>query len=123
MRSHAELGRLIFAERDSPVLKAASIVAGEHHERWDGLGYPNGFRGEQIHIFGRITALADVFDALTTQRCYKEPWPLQRTLQYLVEERGRRFDPELVDLFMQNVDQFIAIHNQLSDHPGVELLH
>jgi response regulator RpfG family c-di-GMP phosphodiesterase len=123
MRTHAERGRHIFEAHDSPVLKAAAIVAGEHHERWDGLGYPNGFRGEQIHIFGRITALADVFDALTTQRCYKDPWPLQRTLQYLVEERGRRFDPELVDLFMQNVDQFIAIHNQLSDHPGTALLH
>jgi response regulator RpfG family c-di-GMP phosphodiesterase len=115
MRSHAELGRQIFAERDSPVLKAAAIVAGEHHERWDGLGYPNGFRGEQIHIFGRITALADVFDALTHQRCYKEAWPLRRTLQYLVEERGRRFDPELIDVFMQNLDRFIDIYNRFSD--------
>lgn len=115
MRSHAELGRQIFAERDSPVLKAAAIVAGEHHERWDGMGYPNGFRGEQIHIFGRITALADVFDALTHQRCYKEAWPMRRTLQYLIEERGRRFDPELVDVFMQNLDRFIDIYNRLGD--------
>jgi len=115
MCSHAELGRLMFAERDSPVLKAAAIVAGEHHERWDGLGYPNGFRGEQIHIFGRITALADVFDALTHQRCYKEAWPLRRTLQYLVEERGRRFDPELVDLFMEHLDRFIDIYNRYAD--------
>jgi response regulator RpfG family c-di-GMP phosphodiesterase len=115
MRSHAELGRQMFADRDSPVLKAAAIVAGEHHERWDGMGYPNGFRGEQIHIFGRITALADVFDALTHQRCYKEAWPLRRTLQYLIEERGRRFDPELVDVFMQHLDRFIDIYNRLSD--------
>ena len=116
MRSHAEYGRQIFAERDSPVLKAAAIVAGEHHERWDGMGYPNGFRGEQIHIFGRITAIADVFDALTHKRCYKEAWPLRRTLQYLVEERGRRFDPELVDLFMENLDRFIDIYNRLGEH-------
>jgi response regulator RpfG family c-di-GMP phosphodiesterase len=116
MRSHAELGRQIFAEHDSPVLKAAAIVAGEHHERWDGLGYPHGYRGEQIHIFGRITALADVFDALTHQRCYKDAWPLRRTLQYLVEERGRRFDPELVDLFMQHLDRFIEVYNRLGDH-------
>jgi response regulator RpfG family c-di-GMP phosphodiesterase len=123
MRSHAEIGRQMFAEHDSPVLKAAAIVAGEHHERWDGLGYPNGFRGEQIHIFGRIIALADVFDALTHQRCYKEPWALKRTLQYLLEERGRRFDPELVDLFMQNLDRFTAIHNQLSDQALSASLH
>lgn len=117
MRSHAEQGRQIFAERDSPVLKAAAIVAGEHHERWDGLGYPNGFRGEQIHIFGRITAIADVFDALTHRRCYKEAWPLRRTLQYLVEERGRSFDPELVDLFMGNLDRFIEIYHRLGEEP------
>lgn len=123
MRTHAEIGRRIFESHNSPVLKAAAIVAGEHHERWDGGGYPNGFRGEQIHIFGRITALADVFDALTTQRCYKEPWPLKRTLQYLLEERGRRFDPELVDLFVQNLDRFIAIQNRLQDPPGDQLLH
>jgi len=123
MRSHAELGRQIFAERDSPVLKAAAIVAGEHHERWDGMGYPNGFRGEQIHIFGRITALADVFDALTHQRCYKEAWPLRRTLQYLVEERGRRFDPDLVDVFMQNLDRFIEIYNRYGDAGSPALVH
>ena len=117
MRTHAEIGRHIFESHNSPVLKAAAIVAGEHHERWDGGGYPNGFRGEQIHIFGRILALADVFDALTTQRCYKEPWPLKRTLQYLIEERGRRFDPELVDLFVRNVDRFIEIQARLPDPP------
>jgi response regulator RpfG family c-di-GMP phosphodiesterase len=123
MRSHAELGRLIFADRESPVLRAAAIVAGEHHERWDGMGYPNGFRGEQIHIFGRITALADVFDALTHQRCYKEAWPLRRTLQYLVEERGRRFDPDLVDVFMQNLDRFIEIYNRYADPASPALVH
>ena len=123
MRTHAELGRRIFEDRHSPVLKAAAIVAGEHHERWDGNGYPNGYRGEQIHIFGRILALADVFDALTHQRCYKEPWPLQRTLQYLLEERGRRFDPELVDLFMQNLDQFVSIYNRLADPPSADIVH
>lgn len=115
MRTHADIGRRMFESRHSPVLKAAAIVAGEHHERWDGLGYPNGFRGEQIHIFGRITALADVFDALTTPRVYKAPWTLQRTMQYLVDERGRRFDPALVDLFVQNLDRFVEIHGRLAD--------
>ena len=89
MRMHPELGRRIFAERESPVLQAAAIVAAEHHERWDGHGYPRGLKGEDIHVFGRITALADVFDALTTPRSYKEAWPLKRTLEYLRAESGR----------------------------------
>jgi response regulator RpfG family c-di-GMP phosphodiesterase len=118
MRMHPELGRRIFADRASPVLQAAAIVASEHHERWDGLGYPNGLAGENIHIFGRITALADVFDALTTARCYKQPWPLKRTLEYLRAERGRRFDPKLVDLFLEHLTQFMAIFRRLADPPA-----
>ena len=117
MRTHARLGQEMLARHDTPVLQAAAIVAGEHHERWDGRGYPNGYRGEQIHIFGRITALADVFDALCHARCYKEAWPLKRTLEYLREERGARFDPNLVDLFMANLDQFVAIYSRLTDPP------
>jgi response regulator RpfG family c-di-GMP phosphodiesterase len=117
MRTHAELGQQMLSRHDTPVLQAAAIVAGEHHERWDGRGYPNGFRGEQIHIFGRITALADVFDALSHPRCYKEAWPLQRTLEYLREESGARFDPNLVDLFMGHLDQFVAIYSRLTDPP------
>lgn len=117
MRSHADIGRRLFERHPSPVLKAAAVVAGEHHERWDGLGYPNGFRGEQIHIFGRITALVDVFDALTSARAYKAPWPLSRALRYLAAERGRRFDPALVDLFLQNLDRFVEIRRRLADPP------
>lgn len=117
MRTHAAIGQQMLSRHDTPVLQAAAIIAGEHHERWDGLGYPNGYRGEQIHIFGRITALADVFDALCHPRCYKEAWPLQRTLEYLREERGARFDPALVDLFMNNLDQFVAIYSRLTDPP------
>jgi HD-GYP domain-containing protein (c-di-GMP phosphodiesterase class II)/CheY-like chemotaxis protein len=117
MRSHAEVGRQLFAAHDSPILKAAAIVAGEHHEHWDGRGYPHGYRGEQIHIFGRIIALADVFDALSHKRCYKEAWSVQQTLQYLADERGRRFDPDLVDLFMQNLEGFLAIRDRYGDAP------
>ena len=115
MRSHAELGRALFANRDSPVLRAAALVAGQHHERWDGQGYPNGIAGEDIHIFGRITAIADVFDALTHPRCYKEAWPLERAVEYLLGESGHRFDPALVELFMQNLDQFTEVYNRLRD--------
>jgi len=119
MRTHAELGRQFFMDHDSPVLRAAAIVAGQHHERWDGHGYPNGIHGEEIHIFGRVTALVDVFDALTHPRCYKEAWPLDRALEYLVQESGSRFDPSLVELFMQNLDQFLDIYERLRDPPDV----
>jgi response regulator RpfG family c-di-GMP phosphodiesterase len=118
MRSHAELGQRIFAQPDSPVLEAAAIVAGQHHERWDGKGYPNGMRGEDIHVYGRITALVDVFDALTHPRCYTDVWPLHQALDYIVEQSGRRFDPALVELFMQNLDQFLEIHERLRDAAG-----
>ena len=115
MRTHAELGRRIFANHDLPVLKAASIVAGQHHERWDGLGYPDKLKGEQIHIFGRITALADVFDALLNRRCYKEPWPLEQAVQYVRDERGRQFDPQIVDLFLNHMDQFLEIRGRFPE--------
>lgn len=117
MRKHAQLGAEMLARHDSPVLRAAAIIASEHHERWDGSGYPNGWRGEQIHLFGRITALADVFDALTHARIYQSAWPLERTVAYLREESGKRFDPELVDVFLANLDQFVAIHTRLPDPP------
>jgi response regulator RpfG family c-di-GMP phosphodiesterase len=115
MRSHAELGQRIFTKHDSPVLRAAAVVAGQHHERWDGQGYPRGLRGDAIHLFGRITALVDVFDALTNPRCYKEAWPMHRALDYLVQQSGTRFDPKLVELFMQHLDQFLEIHERLRD--------
>jgi response regulator RpfG family c-di-GMP phosphodiesterase len=118
MRTHAELGRQIFLEHDSPVMRAAAIVAGQHHERWDGQGYPNGIRGEEIHIFGRVTAIADVFDALTQPRCYKPAWPLHEALDYLVSESGSRFDPSLVELFMRHLDRFLEIYERLRDAPG-----
>jgi putative two-component system response regulator len=123
MRTHAELGRQFFSEHDSPVMRAAAIVAGQHHERWDGQGYPEGMRGEQIHIFGRVTALADVFDALTHPRCYKPAWPLHEALDYLVQESGRRFDPWLVELFMLHVDRFLDIYERLRDPPAAEPAH
>jgi response regulator RpfG family c-di-GMP phosphodiesterase len=115
MRSHAELGRRFFLEHDSPVMRAAAIVAGQHHERWDGQGYPDGIRGEDIHIFGRVIALADVFDALTHSRCYKPAWPLHQALEYIVSESGSRFDPSLVELFMKHLDRFLDIYERLRD--------
>ena len=118
MRTHAEAGRKIFENRDTAVLRAAAIVAGQHHERWDGAGYPEGLRGEAIHIFGRITALADVFDALCSRRCYKDPWPMEKVFDYLRGERGKHFDPFLIDLFFANLDRFLEIRARLPDPPA-----
>ncbi|MDP2077085.1 MAG: response regulator [Sulfuricurvum sp.] len=115
MKDHARIGNEIFKKSKRPLMQTASIIAHEHHEKWNGLGYPQGLWGENIHIYGRITALADVFDALNCKRVYKEAWPMEKIIDLIREERGKHFDPKLVDLFIDNVDQFIEISNRFSD--------
>ena len=115
MKQHSEIGYRILKNSSRPILKAAAIVAYKHHEKWDGTGYPNGLKGEHIHIFGRITALADVFDALGSDRCYKKAWELDRILDLFKEERGKHFDPKLVDLFLENLDKFLLIRDKFKD--------
>ncbi len=112
MRSHSEIGYNILKESKRPILKAAATVSYEHHEKYDGSGYPNNLIGEEIHIYGRITAIADVFDALGSDRCYKKAWELYRILELFKEERGKHFDPLLVDLFLENLDQFLVIRDK-----------
>jgi HD-GYP domain-containing protein (c-di-GMP phosphodiesterase class II) len=108
MKSHSEIGYRMLKHSNKSILKAASILAYEHHERWDGRGYPRGLKGEEIHIYGRITAIADVFDALGSDRVYKEAWPLQKIIKLFEEERGKQFDPELTDIFLDNLEHFLA---------------
>jgi len=115
METHAEIGAEMFAGQDMPVLKAAMIIASQHHEHWDGLGYPRKLKGEQIHLYGRIVAIADVFDALSSHRCYKKAWPLDEVVATLKAERSRHFDPELVDLFLNEVDAVVAVQERLRD--------
>ena len=115
MRTHSEIGYKILKGSNRPILKAAAIVAYRHHEKWDGSGYPNGIKGEDIHIFGRITALADVFDALGSERCYKKAWDLEKILKLFKEEKGKHFDPKLVDLFLNNLDKFLLIRDKFQD--------
>lgn len=117
METHAEIGGELFANQDLPVLRAAMVIAIQHHERWDGSGYPKQLSGENIHIFGRIAGLADVFDALGSHRCYKRAWPLEKVLDVLREERGKHFDPDLVDLFLNNLDKFLEIRDRFVDPP------
>jgi response regulator RpfG family c-di-GMP phosphodiesterase len=108
MKTHADTGYRMLRHSNRSILKAASILAYEHHERWDGKGYPRGLKGEEIHIYGRITAIADVFDALGSDRVYKKAWPLKKILKLFEEERGKQFDPVLTDLFLNNLEHFLA---------------
>ncbi len=109
MKTHSKIGYDILKNSKRDILKAASIVAHEHHEKFDGSGYPRGLKGEEIHIYGRISALADVFDALYHKRCYKEAWPLEDIIDLLKKEKGKHFDPILVDLILNNIDEYVRI--------------
>lgn len=115
MKSHAEVGANMLSMSDKPIFKMAALIAGNHHEKWDGSGYPKGLKEFEIPVAGRITALADVFDALNSERCYKERWPLDKTIELIKSERGKHFDPELVDLFMDNIDTFLDICRRYPD--------
>jgi len=97
------------------LLKTAATVAYEHHEKWDGTGYPRGLAAEEIHIYDRITAIADVFDALGSDRCYNKAWNDEKIFGLLKEERGRHFDPKLVDIFFDHLDEFLAIRDKFKD--------
>jgi response regulator RpfG family c-di-GMP phosphodiesterase len=115
IKTHTAIGYDILKNSERKVLHAAATVALQHHERWDGQGYPEGKKAEGFHIFGRITSLADVFDALSHPRVYKEAWALDRILELIKAEKGKQFDPNLVDLFLNNLDEFIAIQNASPD--------
>ncbi len=109
------IGTKLLENSKSPLLKLASIIAATHHEKWDGSGYPKGLKGEEIPIEGRIVAIADVFDALSSKRPYKEPFPIEKCIAILEEGKGTHFDAELVDLFLGQMDEIIAIRDTHGD--------
>lgn len=115
MKTHAELGYEMLKNSHRTLLKAAAIIAYEHHEKYDGTGYPRELKGEEIHIYGRITAIADVFDALGSKRVYKEAWDEEAILDYFREERGLHFDPKLVDLLFENLPKIQEIKRSFKD--------
>jgi response regulator RpfG family c-di-GMP phosphodiesterase len=115
MNTHSQLGYDMLKHSNRPLLKCAATVAYEHHEKWDGTGYPRKLKGEEIHIYGRITALADVFDALGSDRCYKKAWDDERIFNLFKEERGKHFDPKLIDIFFEHLDEFLKIREDLKD--------
>jgi PAS domain S-box-containing protein len=106
IKKHAQNGYNMLKGSQRTLLKIASIVAHQHHERWDGKGYPQGLKGEQIHIYGRITAIIDVYDALSHERVYKKPWDRERIIQLYKQESGKQFDPKLTELFLEHFEEF-----------------
>lgn len=115
MESHTAMGFDMLKHSNRTIFKAASTVTFEHHEKWDGTGYPRGLSGEDIHIYGRITAVADVFDALASDRCYKKAWPMPKILDLFKSERGKHFDPCLTDCFLRDFDTFLEIKEKYRD--------
>ncbi|MFC1602847.1 HD-GYP domain-containing protein, partial [Pseudomonadota bacterium] len=109
MKNHCSIGYRMLSHSKRDVLQAAAIIAYQHHEKWDGTGYPQGLSGDEIHVFGRIVTLVDVFDALATERVYKKEWVLSEILAYIEEERGKQFDPKLIDILIENIDEFLEI--------------
>ncbi|SFB78019.1 DUF3369 domain-containing protein [Pseudoalteromonas denitrificans] len=115
MQSHAQQGFDILKNSTNEILQQGAILAHQHHEKWNGSGYPQGLKEKDIDISGRITALADVFDALGSDRCYKKAWPLEKIIKLLKEERGKHFDPHLIDIFLNELDLFLAIRDRFPD--------
>jgi len=115
MQSHTEYGHDMLRHSDRELLIAATIVAYQHHEKWDGTGYPRGLEGQDIHIFGRITAIADVFDALICRRVYKEPWPVDKIVTLFKEGRGKEFDPDVIDAFLKVKDEMVEVSIKFDD--------
>lgn len=116
MKTHTEIGYSLLKNSKRRILKTAAIVAEQHHEKWNGKGYPRGLKGEEIHIYGRITAIADVFDALASDRVYKKAWELDRILNLFKEERGQHFDPQVVDAFFEHLSAILKVRDEYADH-------
>lgn len=115
MNTHVDEGYELLRKSEKPLFKVASLIAYEHHEKWDGTGYPRGLKGKDISVEGRITALADVFDALSAKRCYKPAWPDDKVLKLLNEENGKHFDPDLIELFFNNLSTIFQIREEYKD--------
>jgi HD-GYP domain-containing protein (c-di-GMP phosphodiesterase class II) len=116
MKTHTEIGYNLLKNSKRRILKTAAVVAEQHHEKWNGKGYPRGLKGEEIHIHGRITAIADVFDALASDRVYKKAWELDRILNLFKEERGQHFDPDVVDTFFEHLPAILKVRDEYADH-------
>ncbi len=115
MKQHPAVGLSILDGSQRPILKAAAVIAHQHHEKYDGSGYPQGLKGENIHLYARIVAVADVFDALMHKRCYKEAWPVEDVMVHLREVAGHHLDPVFVEHLIQNMDKAQEIIKRFPD--------
>ena len=115
MKTHAQLGFEMLKHSSKPILQAAAIVSKEHHEKYNGNGYPKGLKGEEIHIFARITAVADVFDALGSDRIYKKAWEDKKIFELFNNEKGEHFDPKIIDIFFENLEEIKQIRDKFKD--------
>jgi len=115
MQTHTLKGYDIFKDSKKPILQMAAKIAKEHHERWDGTGYPYGLKNYEISIEGRIVILADILDALTNKRVYKDAWSFDDAVKFIKNEKEKIFEPKIVDLFIQNIDNFKKIYNSLKE--------
>jgi response regulator RpfG family c-di-GMP phosphodiesterase len=115
MKQHPAVGLSILDGSQRPILKAAAVIAHQHHEKFDGSGYPQGLKGEHIHLYARIVAVADVFDALMHKRCYKDAWPVEQVVSHLREVAGQHLDPVYVEHLINNIDKALAINERFPD--------
>lgn len=115
MMEHSRIGAEILGEHEWPLMQMARTVALTHHEKWDGTGYPKAMKGDEIPLVGRICAIADVFDALTSDRPYKRGWPVQEATDFIKGQSGKHFDPDLVDKFIENLAEITHIRDMLRD--------
>lgn len=115
MKTHPEIGAEILGDSDSDLIALAKVVSLTHHEKFDGSGYPNGLKGDEIPIEGRIVAIADVFDALTSKRPYKEAWTVEQAMDFIESQSGIHFDPDLVVLFQQCLPSILYIKQRWQD--------
>ena len=118
MQAHTLLGGRLLDDHSAELMRVAHVIALSHHERWDGGGYPFGLAGEKIPLFGRICALADVFDALTSSRPYKEPWPVERAAEEIRAQSGTQFDPRVVEAFDRVLPRLLEIRERFADGEG-----
>ena len=122
MRQHCAMGAKILTDSPSEVIRLGEVVAMTHHEKWDGSGYPRQLAGESIHIAGRITTIADVFDALTSKRPYKDPFSIEKSFSIIREGREKHFDPAVVDAFFEVEQEVLAIKDEYRDESAAYLL-